>query len=212
VSIIREFLRHPLRTGAVAASSPQLARAMTADFGLDRAETVVELGPGTGPITEAILARLAPGARLIAVELNPVLAARLAGRHRGRPLEVVNGSAADLPRLVPDRVDAVVSGLPWAVMPDPLRRRILDAVAQVLTDTGRFTTFAYLHAAWSPPARQFAAQLAERFAVVDRGPTVWPNVPPAFVHRAAVPLATRRRVDPLPAVLGGAVVGGAGRP
>lgn len=46
--IINEFLRHPMRTGAVAASSPRLAETMTTGIGLERARTVVELGPGTG--------------------------------------------------------------------------------------------------------------------------------------------------------------------
>ncbi|MEV4760925.1 methyltransferase domain-containing protein [Micromonospora sp. NPDC049559] len=187
MSIIREFVRHPFRTGAVAASSRWLARAMTDGLGLEQARVVVELGPGTGAITSAILPRLAPGARLVAVELNPTLAAQLADRHRDRPIEVVNGSAADLAELVGERVDAVVSGLPWAVMPESVQRGILDSVAEVLRDNGSFATFAYVHAAWSPPARRFAAELAGRFAVLERSPVVWPNLPPAFVHRAVMP-------------------------
>ncbi|KAA2254653.1 methyltransferase domain-containing protein [Solihabitans fulvus] len=187
MSITAEFFRHPLLTGAIAASSPQLAEAMTSDLGLERAKVVVELGPGTGAFTSAILDRMAPGARLVAVELNAVLAGELTRRFRGRPVEVVRGSAADLGNLVPDQVDAIVSGLPWTVMSEQQQHRILDAIGGVLTDSGRFTTFAYVHAAWTPPARRFAAQLAARFAVVARGPVVWPNLPPAFVHRAALP-------------------------
>ena len=196
MSITREFLRHPFRTGAVAASSRHLAHAMTSGLDLEQADTVVELGPGTGAVTEAILPRLAPGARLIAVELNPILARRLADRHRGDPVEVVTGSAADLPRLVPGRVDAVVSGLPWTMIPEPLRQRILDAVTRVLAEEGRFTTFAYLHAAWTPPARDFAAQLAARFTTVERSRAVWANLPPAFVYRAAMPLVVPSLAPP----------------
>ncbi|MCX5328653.1 MULTISPECIES: hypothetical protein [unclassified Streptomyces] len=74
MSITREFLRSPRLTGAIAPSSPALAlalaQAMTAGLDLRRADVVVELGSGTG----AILRRLAPGARLIAVELNPAFA------------------------------------------------------------------------------------------------------------------------------------------
>jgi phospholipid N-methyltransferase len=187
MSIIREFLRHPTLTGAIAASSRWLAHAMTTDLRLEQADVVVEVGPGTGAITQAILSRLAPGARLIAIELNPTLADRLTERYRGHGVEVIHGSAADLPRLVPGPVDVVVSGLPWTVIADSQRCRILDAVTAVLTDTGTFATFAYLHAAWTPPARRFATQLADRFAVLDRSPIVWPNLPPAFVHRAALP-------------------------
>ncbi|MFD8814847.1 rRNA adenine N-6-methyltransferase family protein, partial [Streptomyces sp. NPDC059627] len=91
MSITTEFLRRPLMTGAVASSSRRLAYAMTEGIGLEQARTVAELGPGTGVFTDAILARLASGARLVAVELNPVLAARLTATRRDRRLTVVQG-------------------------------------------------------------------------------------------------------------------------
>jgi nucleoside-diphosphate-sugar epimerase len=149
-------------TGAVAASSRRLAHAMTEGIGLERARIVAELGPGTGVFTDAILARLAPDARVVAVELNPVLAARLSDTRRDTRLTVVQGSAAELAAAVGEPVDAVVSGLPWTVMPPSRRGYILDAVTEVLAPGGRFTTFAYLHAAWTPPARHLAAELACR--------------------------------------------------
>ncbi|MFJ6569006.1 class I SAM-dependent methyltransferase [Streptomyces sp. NPDC091292] len=189
MSITREFLRRPLTTGAVAASSRRLAGAMTHGIGLEDARLVVELGPGTGAFTGAILSRLAPGARLVAVELNAVLAARLADELRDDRLDVVHASAADLPALVPDRVDAVVSGLPWTVMPQDRQCAVLDAVTEVLTPVGRFTTFAYVHAAWTPPARRFTAALDRRFGALERSAVVWPNLPPAFVHRARDPIS-----------------------
>ncbi|BCB77375.1 methyltransferase domain-containing protein [Phytohabitans flavus] len=160
---------------------------MTDGLDLGRAATVVELGPGTGAITEAILPLLAPGARLIAVEVNPVLATRLAQRYRDGRVEVVHGSAADLPDLVPHPVDTVVSGLPWTVMPAALQRQILDAVVAVLGPGGRFSTFAYAHAGWTPPANRFVAELSARFSTVERGRTVWANLPPAYVRRAFEP-------------------------
>lgn len=184
MSITTEFLRRPLMTGAVAPSSRRLAYAMTEGAGLERARLVAELGPGTGVFTDAILARLGPDARLVAVELNPVLAARLSATRRDTRLTVVRGSAADLAAAVDGPVDAVVSGLPWTVMPQDRRRRILDAVTEVLAPGGRFSTFAYLHAAWTPPARAFTAELACRFDRLERSKAVWANLPPAFVHRA----------------------------
>jgi phosphatidylethanolamine/phosphatidyl-N-methylethanolamine N-methyltransferase len=185
MSILNEFLRHPRLTGAVAASSPGLARMMTAGVGLERARTVVELGPGTGVFTDAILRRAGPGTRIVAIELNGHLAGRLAERYRRHAVEIVHGSAADLARLVPGPVDAVVSGLPWTVMAPAARLGILDAVAAALVPNGVFTTFAYAHAAWTPPGRRFAAELAARFAATGTSPLVWRNLPPAFVYRAS---------------------------
>ncbi|WP_020670316.1 class I SAM-dependent methyltransferase [Amycolatopsis nigrescens] len=188
MSISTEFLRHPLRTGAVAASSRWLAAEITGGLGLERAPVVAELGPGTGAFTGAILSRLAPGARLVAVEWNPRLAEGLRERHADDPVDVVRGRAEDLAEHLPGPVDVVVSGLPWAAMPEARQRRILDAVLDVLGPDGRFSTFAYAHAAWTGPARRFAALLAERFGTLERGRVVWPNLPPAFVHRASSPL------------------------
>ncbi|MFI9564428.1 class I SAM-dependent methyltransferase [Streptomyces rishiriensis] len=184
MSMTTEFLRRPLMTGAVAASSRRLAYAMTTSVGLERARTVVELGPGTGVFTDAVLARLAPEARLVAVELNPVLAARLSATRRDTRLTVVQGSAAELAAAVGEPVEAVISGLPWTVMPRERRGHILDAVTEVLVPGGRFTTFAYVHAAWTPPARDFTAELGRRFDRLERSTVVWRNLPPAFVHRA----------------------------
>ncbi|MCX4432169.1 class I SAM-dependent methyltransferase [Streptomyces mirabilis] len=123
----------------------------------------------------------------MAVELNPVLAGRLADRYQDGTVEVVQGSAEDLATLVPYPVDVIVSGLPWTVMPHERQRRILDAAADALGPSGRFSTFTYVHAAWTPPARRFAADLAARFSTADRSRVVWPNVPPAYVHRAVLP-------------------------
>ncbi|MFJ1729981.1 class I SAM-dependent methyltransferase [Streptomyces sp. NPDC088254] len=190
MSITREFLRRPRLTCAVALSSATLAQTMTAGPELEHADIVVEWGPGTGAITEAIRRRPAPGTRLVTVELNPVPARRLADRCRDSTVEVVHGSAEDLSALVPHPVDAVVSGLPWTVMPHERQRRILDAVARVLSADGRFSTFAYVHAVWTPPARRFAAELATRFSSVERSRVVWPNLPPAYVHRAFTPAHT----------------------
>jgi phosphatidylethanolamine/phosphatidyl-N-methylethanolamine N-methyltransferase len=190
MSILTEFLRHPLLTGAVAASSPALARTMTEGIGLEQARTVVELGPGTGVFTDAIRRRVPSSARIIAIEINGHLAANLADRYRGEPVDVVHASAVHLASLVDSPVDAVVSGLPWSVMAEPVRLRILDAVTAVLARTGTFTTFAYAHAAWTPPGRQFAEELRQRFGTTGRSRLVWRNLPPAYMLRATAPNAS----------------------
>jgi phosphatidylethanolamine/phosphatidyl-N-methylethanolamine N-methyltransferase len=187
MSITREFLRHPMLTGAIAPSSPRLAGTMTAGLGLERATSVVELGPGTGVFTDAVLALLRSEARLTAFEINPRLASSL--RARFPQVDVVTGPAETLPV---EKVDVVVSGLPWTAMTADRQQRILDAVTAALAPNGRFTTFAYAHTAWTPPARRFAASLRSRFAVVERTSVVWGNLPPAFVYRAALPVAVGR--------------------
>ncbi|MBN1441869.1 MAG: methyltransferase domain-containing protein, partial [Planctomycetes bacterium] len=148
------FLRHPLTVGAVAPSSRWLARRMVEDMRLGAARTVVELGPGTGAFTEEIERRLPAGVNLLALELDPVFAAGL--RHRFPRVDVINDSAENLVEHLRARgrahADAIFCGLPWASFPPDLQGRIMSAVHEALRPSGRFATFAYLHASWFPTA------------------------------------------------------------
>ncbi|MBI2931478.1 MAG: methyltransferase domain-containing protein [Planctomycetes bacterium] len=179
------FFRHPIATGAVLPSSRYLAESMVEDMNLTQAETVVEVGPGTGAFTGAILDRVGPRTFVIAVELNPAFAAHL--RTKYPALHVINGSAENLRRELMDRgrtsADCVLCSLPWAGFPEDLQHRILDAIVETLRPGGAFATFAYVHAAWFPAARRFRQILEGRFRSVVSSPVVWRNVPPALVYR-----------------------------
>src|SRR5580658_2511836 len=74
---IQECLRKPQQMGAVAPSSPRLAKAMARWLPEDPQEYVVELGPGTGVVTEALLARGLDPKRLLAIEKSEALAEML---------------------------------------------------------------------------------------------------------------------------------------
>ncbi|MFY1636660.1 class I SAM-dependent methyltransferase [Solwaraspora sp. WMMB335] len=188
-AFLREFFRSPTRVGAVAPSSRRLAAAITAPIPERGEPVVVELGPGTGAFTKVIQDRLGGRGRHLAIELSPALAGLLASRHPG--VEVLTGNAADCRSLVAERgvraVDVVVSGLPWASFPQELQRGALGAVCEVLEPDGAFTTFAYVLAAQTPPARRFRQLLRDRFEEVVMGRTVLGNLPPAFVYHARRP-------------------------
>ncbi|WP_027928465.1 class I SAM-dependent methyltransferase [Amycolatopsis benzoatilytica] len=186
MSITREFFRHPMRTGAIAASSARLGGVMTAGLGIENAHSVAELGPGTGVFTEALLRMLPRDAHFTAVEINPHLAQELRGRFPS--IDIAEGSAEHVATYVTMPVDVVVSGLPWTAMPAARQTAALNALCAVLSPQGRFTTFAYAHTAWAPPARRFARLLRSRFSVVERTSVVWRNLPPAYVYRAALPV------------------------
>jgi phosphatidylethanolamine/phosphatidyl-N-methylethanolamine N-methyltransferase len=185
LAFLAGFLRAPWRVGAIAPSSRALAAVMTEDMGLEEARTVVELGPGTGVFTRAICERVAAGTLVMAVEIDPRMAALL--RPRFPRVSIVNDSAEHLDRLLADAgrkgADAILSGLPWASFPAELQSRLLAAVVGTLRPGGRFATFAYRHASWLAPGRRFRALLTASFAAVDTTPVVWANLPPAFVYR-----------------------------
>jgi phospholipid N-methyltransferase len=179
------FLRAPFKTGAVAPSSRWLAARMVEDVGLASARTVVELGPGTGAITRAIVPELGTTTLFVAVEYNPGFAAEL--KRRFPRATVVNDTAERLPELLAEqgreRADCVLSSLPFAAFPHGLQRRLLDAALRSLVPGGLFVTYAYVPAAWLKPGRLLRSLLSSRFERVDTTPIVWRNLPPAFVYR-----------------------------
>jgi phosphatidylethanolamine/phosphatidyl-N-methylethanolamine N-methyltransferase len=184
-------LRRPSTMGAVAPSSQRLASVLCSIVPRDGTPTVVELGPGTGAVSAVIAQRLPPGARHLAVELDPDMVAYL---RRARPgLEVVPGDARELGTLLVehgvDRVDAVICGLPWSLFSDDAQTDILGEISRAIGDTGAFTTFAYVQGMALPAARRFRATLRATFDEVLVSSTVWRNVPPAFVYVCRRPRA-----------------------
>ncbi|WP_344927172.1 class I SAM-dependent methyltransferase [Saccharopolyspora gregorii] len=186
--------RKPGLVGAVAPSSPHLAREMASIVPRTASETgpvVVELGPGTGALSRAVRDRLPEGGRHLAIELDSGMVEHL--RADLPWLEVVQGDAAKLRTLLADhgvdRVDAVISGLPWSILPGELQRDILAEVGQVLVPGGAFTTFAYVHALGMSGARAFRNRLDLAFDEVLTSRTVWRNVPPARIYTCRRPIS-----------------------
>ena len=189
LKFIAGFLRRPRAVGAVAPSSERLAREVLRHSNLGGASTVVELGAGTGAITRKILDRVQPGARVIVVELDELHAGLL--RERFPRVRVCHDSAEHLRAILRRhgcrRADVIVSGLPWASMPRPLRERIKSEVIASLEPDGRLCGFGYVHAAWHPKIRAFHEGLRSNFSRVRVSPVVWGNLPPAFAYDLAGP-------------------------
>jgi phospholipid N-methyltransferase len=178
-----ESLRHPRRTGAIAPSSRALARALLEPMDLQRARLVVEYGPGTGVITREIVARLGPDGRLLTVEANAAFCRELQARFP--EVLVEQATVAALPRLLERRglgpADAIVSGIPWTLMSSEERRRDIATTLEALRPGGRFATFVYKHGLVLPSADDLLFRLGRAFRKLERGRTVWSNLPPAVV-------------------------------
>jgi phospholipid N-methyltransferase len=181
--IASKFLRNPRTVGAVSASSKSMAREMVRELPTDKPVHVVELGPGTGSFTRAIVERLAPGSRFLAIELDREFVERL--RPRWPSVEFVLGSAVELEQLVTKRnmqpVDHIVSGLPFASLPVEDSRRIMDGIQHVLRPGGTFTTFQYLHGYWMPPGRVFRREMRLRMGGPHHRRLVLKNFPVSFI-------------------------------
>jgi len=137
-------------TASVVPSSRFLANALTKPIDFQRARTILELGPGTGPVTKAILHRMHPDAKLLAIEINAAFVEHLREACPDPRLIPVCGSATDLlgifaaHKLGP--ADAVVSSLGLTSMEPALRTAILRQIGECLAPGAPMTQFQYVHA------------------------------------------------------------------
>jgi phospholipid N-methyltransferase len=147
IEFLRGFLRKPKEVGSIIPSSRFLERRIIRCAHVADAHTVVELGPGTGGTTRALLRAMRPDARLIAIEINPRFVEHLRQNVPDRRLTVLQGSAADVSALLAaeglDGADVILSGIPFSTIPRPLGLEILRAVRGALRPNGRFVAYQF---------------------------------------------------------------------
>jgi phosphatidylethanolamine/phosphatidyl-N-methylethanolamine N-methyltransferase len=178
LTFFRQWLKAPRRMGSVAPSSRFLARAMARQIPaevLTDGKPVVELGGGTGSITQGLLASGVAAERLYVVERDPALAALL--QKRFPRAHILCGDAAGVPALLPSagvgKVGAIVSGLPLLLFPDAVLQALVEGCFAVLEPGCPLIQFTYGRK--SPLAAHAAMLIARRADFVP-----W-NLPPAFV-------------------------------
>jgi phosphatidylethanolamine/phosphatidyl-N-methylethanolamine N-methyltransferase len=177
---IGHMITRPKMIGAIAPSSRALARAIAAQIDISDGGAILELGPGTGVTTAALIARGAAPERLVAVEFDPDFARLVA--HRFPRVTVINGDAFDLANTLGTRFaepfSAAVSGVPLLNHSMVRRQLFLQGVLQRLKPGAPCVQFSYgLHCPVTPPAGVTAVQTA--FVLF--------NLPPArvWVYRRA---------------------------
>jgi phospholipid N-methyltransferase len=167
-SWVAKFLKSPREIGAIAPSSPHLARLMASDIPPDA--QVLELGPGTGVVTEHILSRLSSPGQLTLIERDADLSAMCAAGFPG--VAVRTGDAEPLMLDNNETYDVIVSGIPFAAMDQAKRARLFRLIAERLRPGGRFIMFQY--------STTTLDELKSLFGSVDVRFTPL-NLPPAFV-------------------------------
>lgn len=189
ILFVERWMRNPLSVGAIAPSGPGLCRSMARAAGAAPGRRIVELGPGTGVMTRALLDAGVADSDLLLVELDRSFAARLALAYPDACL--VRENACRLRRITRDHgwqgCDAVVSGLPLINLAGAVQLRILAGAFGSLGPRGVFVQFTY--GPFSPVAPAVLRRLGLTGA---RTGWVARNVPPAFVW------TYRRTADPDP--------------
>ena len=173
---IKTWLDKPALTGAVSPSGRFLARMMARAVDTHGTAPIIELGPGTGPITQALLKRGIDPKRLVLVEFDSAFCRLL--RQRFPDVRVIQADAyalrESLHNVLATPASAVVSSLPLLNKPDAQRLSLLEDAFAVMGPGGSFVQFTY---GMTSPVPRAAASLFD----AEVSPPVWFNLPPARV-------------------------------
>jgi phosphatidylethanolamine/phosphatidyl-N-methylethanolamine N-methyltransferase len=175
VRFLRSWIEKPLHMGAVMPSGRVLARTMAQYVDIHSSEPVVELGPGTGAITSALIEHGVDQKRLVLVEYNPGFCALL--RDRYPHARVVQGDAYtlrdSLRNVLSAPASAVVSGLPLVTKPMLTRLKLIRDAFVALAPGAPFVQFTYSVA---PPIPKSLPGVS-----TEASERIWMNLPPARV-------------------------------
>ena len=175
VRFIRSWFEKPLTMGAVTPSGKVLARTMASYVDPSVPGPVIELGPGTGPVTEALVEQGVDPSRLVLVEFNPDFCRLL--RTRYPDATVIRGDAYSLRRMLGSMLQqpaaAIVSGLPLVTKPLKTRVRLIREAFRLMQPNAPFVQFTY---AVMPPIPKALVGVS-----TEASERIWMNVPPARV-------------------------------
>lgn len=177
ISFTRQYIKNPRTVGAIVPSSEKLAYKMVEDINFLNASCIVEYGPGTGVFTERILNKKKDSTIFIAIEYNRDFCEILNDKFGDKKnFILINDSAENLKEYLDkyniDKVDYIVSGLPFASLPNTMSNRILTATKEILKGEGEFITFQY---------SLFKMKLFKSYFSKIKRKKVFLNLPPAYV-------------------------------
>jgi phosphatidylethanolamine/phosphatidyl-N-methylethanolamine N-methyltransferase len=174
---LRGLIASPKGVGAIAPSGPDLSRAIAAQIPPD-ATSILELGAGTGVVTQALLARGFAPSIITAIEFDPDFAKAVRARCPG--VNVIQGDAFDLDTTLgadATQFSAIISGIPLLNLTPPKRRALMESWLTRLPKGAPLAQFSYGLTPPTPATDTFS---------VTRAAFVWRNIPPArvWVYRA----------------------------
>ncbi len=174
-----KFLRHGTRIASIVPSSVWLARAVTSNINWLSARVIVELGAGTGPITEEILRHAPTECRVIAIERDADFVALLRKRFESATnLEIIHGDALSLASLLTERaidsVDYIVSGLPVPSFSKSDQQALFTVIGSILRTRGSFNQITEFPLVYKKVYTRFFHDV--RFVFEPR------NIPPAGAY------------------------------
>lgn len=182
IEFFQAFLKNPAKVGAIAPSSPELARKMLEGIEPSPDNIVLELGVGTGAITRFIQEKVPDERSYLGIELDRSLVRNLRKTFTG--LSIVQGNAqeaVDIHRRSGfGKVGAIVCCLPFVSLPKDVGQNILHQVDELMQQGCTFRTFQYAHGYYFPSAIRLREFMRNRYGRSKRSPLIVRNVPPAY--------------------------------
>lgn len=182
LQFLQAFLKNPLKVGAIAPSSPELAAEMLQGIHPDDHNIVLELGVGTGAITKFLRDAIPSKASYLGLELDEDLVRAL---NKNFPdMNIICGNAADAYAIHGDsglgKVRYVVCCLPFVSLPKEISENVLTEIAKFMEEGCELRIFQYAHGYYLPPAIKLREFLKKQYGKSRRSPLILKNVPPAF--------------------------------
>jgi len=178
-SLIACFIRSPKSTGSVISSSPRLSRHL-ASIIQDTTSTVIELGPGRGPITKEVLKRTK---NLICYEKSAVLTQHIQSKYPSAKVknEDALGCIEDI-KQIHENADncCIVSSLPFTLMDKGYVQQLIAAIADELQPAEQLSCFFYIPTIFLPQNRWILQLFKKHFSKVHYRLELF-NAPPALI-------------------------------
>lgn len=182
IEFLQAFVKNPLKVGAIAPSSTDLARKMLDGLAPNKNNIIVELGVGTGAITKHIRHILPNEDSYLGIELDKDLVKHLRKKYSG--LNFSCGNALEAGELHQKsglgKVGAIICCLPFVTMPNEIGENILDEISVFMDKGCLFRTFQYAHGYYMPSAIKLREFMRKRYGKSKRSQMVVKNVPPAY--------------------------------
>jgi phosphatidylethanolamine/phosphatidyl-N-methylethanolamine N-methyltransferase len=182
LQFLQAFLKNPLKVGAIAPSSPELAAEMLSGIEPDEDNIVLELGVGTGAITKFLRNVIPNRQSYLGIEIDAHLVRAL---NRTYPdLNIVCGNAAEAYSIHSEqglgKVRHLICCLPFVSLPKDVSEQVLGEIAKFMDEGCELRLFQYAHGYYLPPARKLREFLKRRYGKSRRSPLILKNVPPAY--------------------------------
>jgi|SRR5688500_11084817 len=182
IEFLQAFIKNPLKVGAIAPSSPELAKKMIEGVRPHAHNIILELGVGTGAITKYLETRLSDEKSYLGIELDRDLVKSLKSNYP--KLKIVRGNAAETfaihQKTGLGKVGFIICCLPFVSLPNEIGEQILLEIDKFMRQGCLFRTFQYAHGYYMPSAIKLREFMRNRYGKAKRSQLIVKNVPPAY--------------------------------